>query len=343
MKKTGLFLAFLTIVMLLSGCTKSAITQTQAKETVQSSLDLYWQGINNWSIDTLNNKTSPTTVQPIINRLKKEQNKLNNYSKNTLLRETSTFNNDLTEALIKLKSGDISGFSSYTKMSANTGKKLRSKLGSFHSSYEFEGKHNYAEAAAFIKNKVNSIDGNSAKSSASKKSHSYSYEAATDDENDSDSSNASNPDAYNGSTPDEDSTSSSSTTSYDTTGISDIAIEDTIKQHVSNVKVKEVSGEYHKPVTTGIDINVKDSSDYYDEGAYKKDAYHILLAIKDDYGFSDFKNITITFYMDGDALVKSSFDQSALKQINHKDSNYYNIDSVATEWNTDNLNAKYNQ
>ncbi|AYJ42489.1 toxin Cry1Ac domain D-VI-related protein [Lactiplantibacillus pentosus] len=157
------------------------------------------------------------------------------------------------------------------------------------------------------------------------------------------SRNSSNPDAYNGSTPDEDSTSSSSTTSYDTTGISDIAIEDTIKQHVSDVKVKEVSGEYHKPVTTGIDINVKDSSDYYDEGAYKKDAYHILLAIKDDYGFSDFKNITITFYMDGDALVKSSFEQSALKQINHKDSNYYNIDSVATEWNTDNLNAKYNQ
>lgn len=157
------------------------------------------------------------------------------------------------------------------------------------------------------------------------------------------SRNSSNPDAYNGSTPDEDSTSSSSTTSYDTTGISDIAIEDTIKQHVSDVKVKEVSGEYHKPVTTGIDINVKDSSDYYDEGAYKKDAYHILLAIKDDCGFSDFKNITITFYMDGDALVKSSFDQSALKQINHKDSNYYNIDSVATEWNTDNLNAKYNQ
>lgn len=157
------------------------------------------------------------------------------------------------------------------------------------------------------------------------------------------SRNSSNPDAYNGSTPDEDSTSSSSTTSYDTTGISDIAIEDTIKQHVSDVKVKEVSGEYHKPVTTGIDINVKDSSDYYDEGAYKKDAYHILLAIKDDYGFSDFKNITITFYMNGDALVKSSFEQSALKQINHKDSNYYNIDSVATEWNTDNLNAKYNQ
>lgn len=320
--------------MLLSGCAKSAITQTQAKKTVQSSLDLYWQGINNWSIDTLNNKTSPTTVQPIINRLKKEQNKLNNYSKNTLLRETSTFNNDLTEALIKLKSGDISGFSSYTKMSANTGKKLRSKLGSFHSSYEFEGKRNYAEAAAFIKNKVNSIDGNSAKSSTSKKSHSYSYEAATDDENDSDSSNSSN---------EESSTSSSSATSYDITGISDIAIENTIKQHVSDVKVKEVSGEYHKPVTTGIDINVKDSSDYYDGGAYKKDAYHILLAIKDDYGFSDFKNIAITFYMDGDALVKSSFDQSALKQINHKDSNYYNIDSVATEWNTDNLNAKYNQ
>lgn len=157
------------------------------------------------------------------------------------------------------------------------------------------------------------------------------------------SRNASNPDAYNGSTPEESSTSSSSATSYDTTGISDIAIEDTIKQNVSDVKVKEVSGEYHKPVTTGIDINVKDSSDYYDEGAYKKDAYHILLAIKDDYGFSDFKNITITFYMDGDALVKSSFDQSALKQINHKDSNYYNIDSVATEWNTDNLNAKYDQ
>lgn len=155
------------------------------------------------------------------------------------------------------------------------------------------------------------------------------------------SRNSSNPDAYNGSTPEESSTSSSSATSYDITGISDIAIEDTIKQHVSDVKVKEVSGEYHKPVTTGIDINVKDSSDYYDEGAYKKDAYHILLAIKDDYGFSDFKNITITFYMDGDALVKSSFDQSALKQINHKDSNYYNIDSVATEWNTDNLNAKY--
>ena len=335
MKKTGLFLAFLTIVMMLSGCAKSAITQTQAKKTVQSSLDLYWQGVNNWSIDILNNKTSPTTVQPIINRLKKEQNKLNNYSKNTLLRETSTLNNDLTEALIKLKSGDISGFNSYTEMSANTGKKLRSKLGSFHSSYEFEGKRNYTEAAASIKNKINSIDGNSAKSSTSKKSHSYSYEAATDDEDDSDSSNASNPDV--------DSTSSSSTTGYDTTGISDIAIEDTIKQHVSGVKVKEVSGEYHKPVTTGIDINVKDSSDYYDEGAYKKDAYHILLAIKDDYGFSDFKNIAITFYMDGDALVKSSFNQSALKQINHKDSNYYNIDSVATEWNTDNLNAKYNQ
>ncbi|WP_430628958.1 toxin Cry1Ac domain D-VI-related protein [Lactiplantibacillus plantarum] len=157
------------------------------------------------------------------------------------------------------------------------------------------------------------------------------------------SRNASNPDAYNGSTPEESSASSSSATSYDTTGISDIAIEDTIKQNVSDVKVKEVSGEYHKPVTTGIDINVKDSSDYYDEGTYKKDAYHILLAIKDDYGFSDFKNITITFYMDGDALVKSSFDQSALKQINHKDSNYYNIDSVATEWNADNLNAKYNQ
>ncbi|WKF80347.1 carboxypeptidase-like regulatory domain-containing protein [Lactiplantibacillus plantarum] len=134
-----------------------------------------------------------------------------------------------------------------------------------------------------------------------------------------------------------------STFSSSSNGISDIAIEDTIKQHVSDVKVKEISGEYHKPVTTGIDINVKDSSDYYDEGAYKKDAYHILLAIKDDYGFSDFKNITITFYMDGDALVKSSFDQSALKQINHKDSNYYNIDSVATEWNADNLNAKYDQ
>ncbi len=133
-----------------------------------------------------------------------------------------------------------------------------------------------------------------------------------------------------------------STFSSSSNGISDIAIEDTIKQHVSDVKVKEVSGEYHKPVTTGIDINVKDSSNYYDEGAYKKDAYHILLAIKDDYGFSDFKNIAITFYMDGDALVKSSFDQSALKQINHKDSNYYNIDSVATEWNTDNLSTKYN-
>ncbi|WP_420328034.1 carboxypeptidase-like regulatory domain-containing protein [Lactiplantibacillus plantarum] len=139
------------------------------------------------------------------------------------------------------------------------------------------------------------------------------------------------------------STDSASDSSTSSTGISDIAIEDTIKQNVSDVKVKEVSGEYHKPVTTGIDINVKDSSDYYDEGAYKKDAYHILLAIKDDYGFSDFKNIAITFYMDGDALVKSSFDQSALKQINHKDSNYYNIDSVATEWNADNLNAKYNQ
>ena len=328
MKKTGLFLAFLTIVMLLSGCAKSAITQTQAKKTVQSSLDLYWQGINDWAVDTLNNKPTSTKVQPIISKLKKERDKLNKYSNNTLLSETSTFNNDLTQALIKLKSGDLSGFNSYTSMSADTGKSLKSKLGAFSSPYEFEGKRNYVEAASSIKNKINSMDSDSTTSSTSKKAHSYSYEAASDDESETAST-----------TSEEANTSSDSSS----TGISDIAIEDTIKQNVSGVKVKEVSGEYHKPVTTGIDINVKDSSDYYDEGAYKKDAYHILLAIKDDYGFSDFKNITITFYMDGDALVKSSFDQSALKQINHKDSNYYNIDSVATEWNADNLNAKYNQ
>jgi len=156
------------------------------------------------------------------------------------------------------------------------------------------------------------------------------------------SSNTSNPDAYDGSHPNEESTSdNSSSTESTSTGLSDIAIEDTIEQHVSGVKVKEVDGQYTKPATTGISMTVKDKPKYYDEGGYKEDAYHILLAIKKDYGFDDFGNITITFYMDGDALVKSSFDSSALKKINSSDSNYYNIDSVATEWNTDNLNAKY--
>lgn len=136
---------------------------------------------------------------------------------------------------------------------------------------------------------------------------------------------------------------SSSSSSVSNAGITNSDIESAIEEHNSGLKVRDVEGQFDKPYTAGIEMTVKDTPKYNTEAGFKEDAYHILLAVKDEIGLNDFQNISITFYMHGDAMVKSEFNQSALSKINSSDSNYFNIQNTATTWDASNFHSELNR